>query len=76
MSRVRSRGVGQTVRIYCQTRNTSLEGYLQTGNTAKILKIKGGYYDPFTKQQLITINTRASAKWKENSSEYKEEDTG
>ena len=65
----------KTVRIYYQTRNTSLEEYLQTGNTAKTLKTKEGYYDQFTKQQLITTNTRAGAKWKENSSEYKEEDT-
>ena len=51
------------------------EEYLQTGNTVKTLKIKEGYYDPFTKQQLITTYTRAGAKWKENSSEYMEEDT-
>ena len=65
----------KTVRTYWQTRNISPEEYLQTGNTVKTQKIKEGYYDPFTKQQLITTYTRAGAKWKKNSSEYMEEDT-
>ena len=65
----------KTVRTYWQTRNISPEEYLQTGNTVKTLKIKEGYYHPFTKQQIITTYTRPGAKWKENSSEYTEEDT-
>ena len=64
----------KTVRTSRQTRNISPEEYLQTGNTAKTLKTKEGYYDPSTKQPSITTYTRAGAKWKENSLKYVEED--